>query len=372
MVASWFDELERARTNFDTDYSKALEAKELGPKRGTYCARIEAAHPNYLRELYRKAGNNPSITFRATFSELADEMNRLLKEEDNRPELFLTRSTLKAWFHSCGGKVRKNWERPILTPERMAGRVQWCKDRKAELAVAEAAGPDNHHQRYYCFLDEKWFYIRSRWKKMKLLPRGEHEAEGAEQVPMERESSRRHATKVMVLGVIADPVDEHNFDGKVYFTRVARTTQYAKSAFNDKILDDLAANTALHNQWRDFVPPQHNDAASIIEAIGEAFDLDEDVENHLVLRYLDHTENGKRAWKTFERLVAGPINYKLKQRHEYLLRSFSCVFNLPTVQIQPKNNPTTPASTATKAHGSRLSTPNEVRERRGASCRCFM
>jgi len=247
MVTTWFGELDRARQNLETDFSKALETGQLGPRKGTYVERIEAAHPNYLRELYRNAGKNPSLTFRATFTELADEMNRLSKLETDRPPLFLTRATLKSWFHCSGGKVRKGWERPILTPDRMKARVEWCKARKAEMAAAEEA-PASYHQKYYCFLDEKWFYIRSRRKKMKILPLGPHEAEGAADIPIERESSRRHATKVMVLGVIADPVDEHNFDGKVYFTRVARNRKLKKTTYSDKIFDDLAENTALHRQ----------------------------------------------------------------------------------------------------------------------------
>jgi len=124
-VAHWFDTIDQARRNLDDiDFGNVLETDRLGPRRGTYCERIEAAHPNYLRELYRRAGKNPKVTFRATFAELADEMNRLSRLEADRPQLFLSRQTLKSWFHSSGGKVRKGWERPILTPERMAARVQ--------------------------------------------------------------------------------------------------------------------------------------------------------------------------------------------------------------------------------------------------------
>jgi len=76
---------------------------------------------------------------------------------------------LKGWFHCSGGKVRKGWEHPILTPDRMKARVEWSKARKAELAAAKEAGDNKYHQRYYCFLDEKWFYIGSRRKKLKIL-----------------------------------------------------------------------------------------------------------------------------------------------------------------------------------------------------------
>jgi len=297
MVGVWFNELDRARLNLETDFGKALETDQLGPRKGTYVERIEAAHPNYLRELYRKAGKNPHITFRATFAELAHEMNELSKLEPDRPQLFLTRATLKGWFHGSGGKVRKGWERPILTPDRMAARVEWCKARKAELAAAEEA-PTSYHQKYYCFLDEKWFYIRSRHKKMKVLPRGPHEAEGAADIPIEREGSRRHATKVMVLGVIAEPQEEHNFDGKVYFTRVAHNRTLKKTTYSDKVFDDLAANTALHRQWHGYID-RNESADRIISFVAPIFDLDEEMKERLVIRYKDHQDNGKTKWKEF-------------------------------------------------------------------------
>jgi len=112
------------------------------------------------------------------------------------------------------------------------------------MVDAETAGK----KAYYCFLGEKWFYIQSRRKKLKVLPRGPHELEGADKIPMERVSSHHHATKVMVLGVIADPDDDHNFDGKIYFTQVARSKKYDRATYSNNILDDLAVNSALQRQ----------------------------------------------------------------------------------------------------------------------------
>ena len=81
---------------------------------------------------------------------------------------------------------------------------------------------------------------------MKILPLGPFEAADADTLHVEREGSRRFAKKEMYLAVIACPEDEHNFDGKIYFTRVARTRVLRRDNHNDKLIDELSANAAIH------------------------------------------------------------------------------------------------------------------------------
>jgi len=146
MVTTWFEELDQARRNVDnTHFGSALENEQLGSQQGTYCSQIEAAFPGYLHELYRKVGRDPNIMFRATFTELADGINKASEHDlQGRPPLHLSCNMLKVWFNAENGKVRKGWERPILTLERMKARVEWCKARKADLAASEQA-PNSYH-----------------------------------------------------------------------------------------------------------------------------------------------------------------------------------------------------------------------------------
>jgi len=177
--------------------------------------------------------------------------------------------------------------------------VEWCKASKEELKAAKEAGDNKFHQRYYWFLDEKWFYICSHKKKLKVLPHGLLERRVLTKFQWrERESSRHHTTKVMVLGAITDPVEEHNFDGKVYFTHVARTHKLKKTTYSDKIFDDLATNTALHHQWHGFVD-QNESADQIISFVAGVFDIDEEMKQRLAICYKDHQDNGKMKWKEF-------------------------------------------------------------------------
>jgi hypothetical protein len=53
-------------------------------------------------------------------------------------------------------------QKPILTAERKVRRMQWCTDWKCQLKLAEPF--------YSAFLDEKWFYTKSRREKQKVFP----------------------------------------------------------------------------------------------------------------------------------------------------------------------------------------------------------
>jgi hypothetical protein len=90
------------------------------------------------------------------------------------------------------GKALKHVSRPILTPDRKAARIQWYKDRQAQ--INDASNPF-----YVAFLDEKWFYTRSNRKKAKYLPLGDNEEPGADELPQLTTVSRRFAAKVSTL-----------------------------------------------------------------------------------------------------------------------------------------------------------------------------
>jgi hypothetical protein len=155
MVADWITELDNARFNNSTNMDQALMNEQLGSRQGTYTDRIEMANPGYLHELYRLVGKS-QVSYRGNFADMATEMNRLSENKEPRPKLYLTKYHLERWFRANNGKVKKDWERPILTKDRMLKRVEWCRARKEEIESAD-------RKYYYCFLDEKWFYVRSRY-----------------------------------------------------------------------------------------------------------------------------------------------------------------------------------------------------------------
>ena len=122
---------------------------------------------------------------------------------------------------------------------------------------------------------------------MKILPRGPFEAAGADTLHVEREGSRRFAKKEMYLAVIACPEDEHNFDGKIYFTRVARTRVLRRDNHNDKLIDELSANAAIHKEWHELVNLTMS-PSDMKDVLNEVYCLTELTYNRLVIRFLDH------------------------------------------------------------------------------------
>jgi hypothetical protein len=103
----------------------------------------------------------------------------------------------------------------------------------------------------------------------------------------------------MYLGVIACPEEEHNFDGKIYLTRVARTKELVRDQHSDKLIDELRANEAIHQHWHGFVNLMMStiDMKAVVIA---AFDLEEEIADRLIIRFKDHTTRGTVTWKLFE------------------------------------------------------------------------
>ena len=64
-----------------------------------------------------------------------------------------------------------------------------------------------------CYLDEKWFYVTNRRRKIKKLPLAEGEVPGSEFIPAPKMRSRRFPVKLMFMGVVANPCPDKGFDG---------------------------------------------------------------------------------------------------------------------------------------------------------------
>jgi hypothetical protein len=67
----------------------------------------------------------------------------------------------------------------------------------------------------YCFLDEKWFYTKTYQSKIKFLPPSIHEEPEEAHCYAPKVRSRRFPCKVMFMRIIAPPIKEQNFDGKI-------------------------------------------------------------------------------------------------------------------------------------------------------------
>lgn len=93
----------------------------------------------------------------------------------------------------------------------------------------------------------------------------------------------------MYLGVVANPVRDKNFNGKIYLKRVSKTVKYKQGAHNQNFTDEAGANGLLkRNAWRDpdtGLVVEGMTLEELRESIAETFDLTDDIKERLVLRW---------------------------------------------------------------------------------------
>jgi hypothetical protein len=266
------------------------ETKRMGPKQGTYTGRVELAHPGFLHKMYRAAIKQEGPE--APFGDIAKAMNSCSKDhhaedDSTTPVLKMNRMHVRRWFKANHGKARKRSYRPILTPERKIERKKWAAYWLDKIQDARATG----QPLYIAFLDEKWFYIYSRRKKAKILPPGPGEMEEDAFLPTIRVASRRHAEKVMLLGVIAKPETAHNFTGKIELLRVCRLEPCQRAIYNRHFDVGVKKNETVKSSWREALVGTGGTtvlemkAKDIVRAIAETYELHPEIAQHLVLRY---------------------------------------------------------------------------------------
>ena len=112
-------------------------------------------------------------------------------------------SNVFRWFKEIGGKEISSKEKPALTPEMKKARKEWCEEMKR---LMEKWGENF----YPCFLDEKWFYCKSRRRKIKLLETQPGESDKDVNRKRPTTQSRRFSVKINLLhGSIVVPHQFH-------------------------------------------------------------------------------------------------------------------------------------------------------------------
>ena len=257
MQRTWEKRLEAAfESGADTNPLKSLHKGRI-----PYTETLEKEHPGYIRELFRYA--QKTVGSQARYEDLARVMNEKSRvDEQGRPVTRFSRDILMRWFHQQGGTLKSPMEKPYLTAEQKKKRKEWCEAEKGRMG--------RYGRRFFaCFLDEKWFYTTSRRRKIKYLPPGPGESAAdciGQQAPTA--VSRRHALKVwsaaraldlshlrrlivvycclspqvMFLGVVARPIPEKDFDGKIFIDRVAETVEYKRTTHTQRFSDHAGVN----------------------------------------------------------------------------------------------------------------------------------
>ena len=98
----------------------------------------------------------------------------------------------------------------------------------------------------------------------------------------------------MYLGVVAQPVLEFGFDGKVHLERLSKEKSLQQTKQNQNFSDVIEINTQLkQGDWR-YVATNDMDIKTLIEVVGEEFMLDEEIIERLEFSYFTYDANGKR------------------------------------------------------------------------------
>ena len=136
---------------------------------------------------------------------------------------------------------------------------------------------------------------------MKKLPLTKAGKNSENKVPMYRRPkirSRRYPVKVMYLGVVANPNEEKDFDGRIYLERVSRQKTVTRASRNSRFSVDVLVNQALvDGAWKDIVREEENctTVLDLKEKVSDMYDLDEYVASRLTFSY--HTYVGANRTK---------------------------------------------------------------------------
>ena len=224
-------------------------------------------HPGYVHELYRYASN--TLGAKASFFAISLCMNeRSQIVSETRDSFNINRRQLNNWFNDNGGKEISPIEKPLDTPIHKVKRLGWVRKYYRILTCPSY---------YVAYLDEKFFYTTSRRKKIKVLPKGEHEVDGADKFIRPKMRSRRFPIKSMFMGVVGRPIPHREFDGKIMLERVSEEVPITRLGSHTSFTDDAIANAMIRNgEWRIlFSPIEHILAIDLISHVCEHYALDE-------------------------------------------------------------------------------------------------
>ena len=253
-----------------------------GKNRLPYVTYIEQRFPKLLHSLYRYATKLLGVD--ATVPMLLSMMNSKARLDNPfcevRSKMNLTKHHFWIFFNKHGGKVKAPTTRPTLTDDQKRKRVEFCTKNKERVRNSKKI------PFYHCFLDEKWMYTTSRRKKLKILPIAEWEDPNEALVPQPKIRSRRHACKIMYLGVVAPPDQHHCFDGKILLKRCCRARPQKRLSHNKNFTPSfLTNNMIVEGEWRELVGAGDITSDELILRMKDTYGLSDDVASRIVFSY---------------------------------------------------------------------------------------
>jgi hypothetical protein len=103
----------------------------------------------------------------------------------------------------------------------------------------------------------------------------------------------------MVMGIVAPPNPDKEFDGKVFLKRVSRDKVAKKLSYHQKFADNYHVNQLIvDGDWLDLCFIDDMKPSHLFESIMDAYDLDEEIGTDLILSYCTYPTRRTNTKKT--------------------------------------------------------------------------
>jgi hypothetical protein len=101
----------------------------------------------------------------------------------------------------------------------------------------------------------------------------------------------------MFIGVIAEPDENQQFDGKILIERVSNERELTRTTSRNKFHHDRHINDALKpGEWKELYPDNPTILTSeFIRLIADSYDLNEEMEDKLCLQYVTYIRGVKQT-----------------------------------------------------------------------------
>ena len=291
---------------------------------------IDKEHPGYLHKLFREvvAIRGP----KESFDIIATYMVEKSKGNDDGPEFEMTKYQLINWFHKNGGKEISPIEKPLDTDEHKQTRIEWVRSYYNILTNENYA---------VGFLDEKWIYTTNRRRRLKHLPKANFEEDGVDKIRYPKILSRRFPVKSMFMGVIANPIKEQNFNGKIFFERISKQETIKQVRCHKNFSHDVHVNEELsRGGWR-LLLTDIQSVEEIFNIIEEHYLLDNFIRERLQMVYVTYSAGGQKQKKICrENRIIGEVIQRALIRPQIDAEPRGLTYNDLLLEVKPKENDT--------------------------------
>jgi len=228
--------------------------------RGRKSLDFKYGHVNLVR-FFRAACK--ALTDEATMFELAAHMVAA-----SEGAVQVSGAAIANWFHSHRGSLRTRTSKPDLSAANKIKRKVFATVSASSCKQVDASNTNPYptppplppqeyiadqkkgKKKYYCFIDEKWFYLNGNRTKRKFLPKQEHESDADATFPQIRVRSRRFALKKLFIGVVGRPDLSIGFDGKIALEAVMTAETYKKTVTNTNFCSSNVDNDLVLDTWQ--------------------------------------------------------------------------------------------------------------------------